>query len=147
MGKLTAGGYQGPARTSCSLRDCQPSTITQQAGQGPHCPGPLPQYVSKVSQAGPEITAGFDQEPASPGKFTAMRQVQGQAEKSSDRSGVRIDAVHGQANPRLRLNQSHAVLQRSSKRGKVPKPELPRAYGPVGQGVFGEAPGEAHRGC
>lgn len=77
-------------------------------------------------------------------EFMAMRQVQGQAGKSSDRSEVWINVVHGQTSPRLRLNHRQALLQHSSKRVKMLKPELKWVYGPMGGRVFRDALGEAH---
>lgn len=139
-GQVPADGYWGPGRTSCSLRDQEPSTQTQQKGQAPHCPGSFPQTPSKEILAGPESTARFNQEPASPGTFRAIRQVQGQAGKPSYRSGTGISAIHGQAKSRLRLNPTQALRQQSSKTGKMPKPKLKCASGPMGKKGCTERP-------
>lgn len=52
-GQIPAGGYWGLGRTSCSLRDWEPSTRTQQPGQAPHCPSSFPQNLSKEILEGP----------------------------------------------------------------------------------------------
>lgn len=129
-GQVPAGGYWGPGRTSCSLRDWEPSTLTQQSGQAPH----FPQNLCKEILAGPENTARFNQEPISQGKFRAMRQVQGHARKPSDKSGTLISATHGQANSKLRLNPTQAEPNTSSNEAqnqeKFQSPNLNGLLGP-----------------
>lgn len=63
--------WQGTARASCTLR-----TKRDKSWQGR---GTTSQYLSTSSRAGAETMARFQQELRSPGKFTTMTELLGQA--------------------------------------------------------------------
>lgn len=137
-GQVPAGGYWGPGRISCSLRDWEPSTLTQQAGQAPHCPGTsLPAEPVQGDLGRPR-----EHSQVQPRAYIT-RKVQGNEASPRSRQKTKwqvrhLDQCHpwpGKLEAEAEPNTGWAqhFLQRSSKPGKIPKPKLKRASGPMGK--------------
>lgn len=75
-------------RASCSLKEEEPGAEHYKASRSSDLAnkGPVSQYLSEASRAGPRMVAGFNQESLLPRKSVVMRQGWGQAGKSVPKS-------------------------------------------------------------
>lgn len=105
---------QGEEKSGYCLREGRQRRSHGWQGSGLASQCPKLQHLSKVSRAGPEIMAKFNQEPRSAGRSMVTRQVWGQARKSGH-IWARIYGVHKQAQTwlwlRWGISNSHSITQ------------------------------------